>query len=81
MPFLVPFLSPIHRTVFSGIPTIRYTQHHRTSYIGNLSTVATFFSAVTATTLQISLGQQNPTSLGGTFPLYGCKWKSSHFCP
>ncbi|KAF9506422.1 hypothetical protein BS47DRAFT_1428124 [Hydnum rufescens UP504] len=37
-----------------GVPTIRFTQRHTADALQNLSTVATFFSAVTATTLQYS---------------------------
>ncbi|KAG1783440.1 hypothetical protein EV702DRAFT_260346 [Suillus placidus] len=37
-----------------GVPTIRFAQHHAASNLLNLSTVATFFSVVTATTLQLS---------------------------
>ncbi|KAG2067007.1 WD40 repeat-like protein [Suillus decipiens] len=37
-----------------GVPTIRFAQHHAASNLLNLSTVATFFSVVTATTLQYS---------------------------
>lgn len=37
-----------------GVPTIRFAQKHGTNNLLNLSTVATFFSAVTATTLQFS---------------------------
>ncbi|KAI0250713.1 WD40-repeat-containing domain protein [Lactifluus subvellereus] len=37
-----------------GIPTIRFAQQHGASNFLNLSTIATFFSAVTATTLQYS---------------------------
>ncbi|KAL4079435.1 WD40-repeat-containing domain protein [Scleroderma citrinum] len=37
-----------------GVPTIRYAQKHAASNLLTLSTVATFFSAVTATTLQLS---------------------------
>lgn len=36
------------------MPTIRFAQKHGTNNLLNLSTVATFFSAVTATTLQFS---------------------------
>ncbi|KAJ7742718.1 WD40 repeat-like protein [Mycena maculata] len=43
-----------------GVPTIRFGQKHKTDNLLNLSTVATFFSAVTATTLQFSF------NLGGT---------------
>ncbi|KAH9048439.1 WD40 repeat-like protein [Lactarius hengduanensis] len=35
-----------------GVPTIRFAQNHGATNLLNLSTVATFFSAVTATTLQ-----------------------------
>ncbi|KIJ61612.1 hypothetical protein HYDPIDRAFT_31215 [Hydnomerulius pinastri MD-312] len=37
-----------------GVPTIRFAQKHGASNLLTLSTVATFFSAVTATTLQFS---------------------------
>ncbi|KAF8524312.1 WD40 repeat-like protein [Hysterangium stoloniferum] len=37
-----------------GVPTIRFAQKHTASNLLNLSTVATFFSAVTATTIQFS---------------------------
>ncbi|KDQ58352.1 hypothetical protein JAAARDRAFT_34151 [Jaapia argillacea MUCL 33604] len=37
-----------------GVPTIRFAQKHAANNLLNLSTVATFFSAVTATTLQYS---------------------------
>ena len=37
-----------------GIPTIRFAQKHAATNLLNLTTVATFFSAVTATTLQFS---------------------------
>lgn len=40
-----------------GIPTIRFAQKHAADNLQNLSTVATFFSAVTATTLQFSFDQ------------------------
>lgn len=40
-----------------GIPTIRFAQKHAATNLLNLSTVATFFSAVTATTLQFSFNQ------------------------
>ncbi|KAF9530279.1 hypothetical protein CPB83DRAFT_851296 [Crepidotus variabilis] len=39
-----------------GVPTIRFAQEHGAANLLNLSTVATFFSAVTATTLQFSYG-------------------------
>ncbi|PPQ66008.1 hypothetical protein CVT24_011952 [Panaeolus cyanescens] len=37
-----------------GVPTIRFAQKHGANNLLNLSTVATFFSAVTATTMQFS---------------------------
>ncbi|RXW18992.1 hypothetical protein EST38_g6867 [Candolleomyces aberdarensis] len=37
-----------------GVPTIRFAQKHGSSNLLNLSTIATFFSAVTATTMQFS---------------------------
>lgn len=39
-----------------GVPTIRFHQQHAAANLLNLSTVATFFSAVTASTLQFSSG-------------------------
>ncbi|KAI0049167.1 WD40 repeat-like protein [Auriscalpium vulgare] len=44
-----------------GVPTIRFAQKHGASNLLNLSTVATFFSAVTATTLQFSYGTTGTT--------------------
>ncbi|EUC66910.1 WD repeat protein, putative [Rhizoctonia solani AG-3 Rhs1AP] len=38
-----------------GIPAIRYYQERMADRLQNLSTVATFFSAVTATTIQVSV--------------------------
>ncbi|KAL4062342.1 hypothetical protein J3A83DRAFT_4110084 [Scleroderma citrinum] len=40
-----------------GVPTIRFHQQHAAANLLNLSTVATFFSAVTASTLQFSSPQ------------------------
>ncbi|KIJ36922.1 hypothetical protein M422DRAFT_781979 [Sphaerobolus stellatus SS14] len=37
-----------------GVPTIRFAQKHTAANLLNLSTIATFFSAVTATTIQFS---------------------------
>ncbi|KAI0250714.1 WD40-repeat-containing domain protein [Lactifluus subvellereus] len=37
-----------------GVPTIRFAQKHGATNLLNLSTVATFFSAVTATTMQFT---------------------------
>ncbi|KAJ3806883.1 hypothetical protein F5876DRAFT_90859 [Lentinula aff. lateritia] len=45
-----------------GVPTIRFAQKHGATNLLNLSTVATFFSAVTATTLQFSFALDNRTS-------------------
>jgi len=42
-----------------GVPTIRFAQKHGAMNLLNLSTVATFFSAVTATTLQFSFEMIN----------------------
>lgn len=44
---------------FSGVPTIRFAQKHAAANLLNLSTVATFFSAVTATTMQFSFDQHD----------------------
>jgi hypothetical protein len=38
----------------SGVPTIRFAQEHGAHSLLNLSTIATFFSSVTATSLQFS---------------------------
>lgn len=46
--YTVVLTSPI------GVPTIRFAQEHASQNLLNLSTVATFFSAVTATTMQFS---------------------------
>lgn len=46
-----------------GVPTIRFSQKHTATGLQNLSTVATFFSGVTATTLQFSF-EDNSTALG-----------------
>ena len=40
------------------MPTIRFAQKHGATNLLNLSTVATFFSAVTATSLQFSYALQ-----------------------
>ncbi|QRW18765.1 WD repeat protein [Rhizoctonia solani] len=42
-----------------GVPTIRFSQKHTATGLQNLSTVATFFSGVTATTLQFSFEAHN----------------------
>ncbi|KDQ32012.1 hypothetical protein PLEOSDRAFT_1035373 [Pleurotus ostreatus PC15] len=48
-----------------GVPTIRFAQKHGATNLLNLSTVATFFSAVTATTLQFSyeLPSEDPVAV------------------
>ena len=43
-----------HPHTIPGVPTIRFAQKHAAGNLLNLSTVATFFSAVTATTMQFS---------------------------
>jgi hypothetical protein len=48
------YVSCLKLTHGAGIPTIRFAQQHAASNFLNLSTIATFFSAVTATTLQYS---------------------------
>ncbi|KAH9941858.1 WD40 repeat-like protein, partial [Epithele typhae] len=44
-----------------GVPTIRFAQKHASQNLLNLSTVATFFSAVTATTMQFSFDMTEGT--------------------
>ncbi|KAI0676285.1 WD40 repeat-like protein [Trametes maxima] len=44
-----------------GVPTIRFAQKHASQNLLNLSTVATFFSAVTATTMQFSFDMTDST--------------------
>ncbi|KAG6888957.1 hypothetical protein C0992_006950 [Termitomyces sp. T32_za158] len=48
------FNRPHNLTTREGVPTIRFAQKHGATNLLNLSTVATFFSAVTATTMQFS---------------------------
>lgn len=48
----------------NGIPTLLYVQEQDVAHLSNLSTVATFFSAVTATTLQFSY-QSHDTIIDG----------------
>jgi hypothetical protein len=56
-------------TVLTGIPTLQFAQQHGTTNLLNLTTVATFFSAVTATTLQYSynLPQKPPAIIVNSF--------------
>ncbi|KAA1474356.1 hypothetical protein DENSPDRAFT_882735 [Dentipellis sp. KUC8613] len=49
-----PITSSLSTFIEIGVPTIRFAQKHGANNLRNLSTVATFFSAVTATTLQYS---------------------------
>ncbi|QRV90650.1 hypothetical protein RhiJN_18668 [Ceratobasidium sp. AG-Ba] len=56
-----------------GVPTIRFSQKHTATGLQNLSTVATFFSGVTATTLQYSF-EDVDTTLGS---LVNALWISS----
>lgn len=44
-----------------GVPTIRFSQEHGSSNLLNLSTIATFFSAVTATTIQFTFEDNHST--------------------
>jgi WD repeat-containing protein 26 len=44
-----------------GVPTIQFAQKHGATNLQNLSTVATLFSAVTATTVQYSFDATNNT--------------------
>jgi len=44
-----------------GVPTIRHAQNHTANGLQYLSTVATFFSGVTATTIQYSFDQTGST--------------------
>lgn len=43
------------KQVLAGIPAIRLIQERRASYLKNISTLATFFSAVTATILSVTM--------------------------
>ena len=47
----------------TGIPSIRYEQKRDSEYDLNISTMATFFSAVTATTLQGALSSRPSTTI------------------
>ncbi len=55
-----------------GVPTIRFAQKHGATNLLNLSTVATFFSAVTATTMQFSIELK-----GSTAAAVNCFWFAS----
>lgn len=56
---------PRHNVIFfilnipTGVPAIRFAQKHGAMNLLNLSTIATFFSAVTATCLQYSFASLN----------------------
>ena len=54
--FVLEFCSGFPYYDVSGVPTIRFAQKHGAQNLLNLSTVATFFSSVTATSLQFSFG-------------------------
>ncbi|KAF5311124.1 hypothetical protein D9619_008077 [Psilocybe cf. subviscida] len=56
-----------------GVPTIRFAQKHGADNLLNLSTVATFFSAVTATTLQFSYALERSSSADSV----NCFWFAS----
>ncbi|XP_006463427.1 hypothetical protein AGABI2DRAFT_187019 [Agaricus bisporus var. bisporus H97] len=56
-----------------GVPIIRFAQKHGATNLLNLSTVATFFSAVTATTMQFSY-ELNDSKLADAV---NCFWFSS----
>ncbi|KAF8903319.1 hypothetical protein CPB84DRAFT_1728396 [Gymnopilus junonius] len=56
-----------------GVPTIRFAQKHGAENLLNLSTVATFFSAVTATTMQFSYQLDNT----GVSNSVNCLWFGS----
>ncbi|KAF8069027.1 hypothetical protein FPV67DRAFT_1607451 [Lyophyllum atratum] len=56
-----------------GVPTIRFAQKHGATNLLNLSTVATFFSAVTATTLQFSFALPHKPSSDAV----NCFWFAS----
>ncbi|KAG2132922.1 uncharacterized protein EDB93DRAFT_892065 [Suillus bovinus] len=58
-----------------GVPTIRFAQQHAAANLLNLSTVATFFSAVTATTLQFSYQLTD----GVLENLLGLTWKQAMY--
>ena len=53
MRFVLPYPSP------SGIPAIQLGQERGAQDLLKLSTIATFFSSVTATTLQLSFNDTN----------------------
>jgi hypothetical protein len=50
----------------TGVPTIRFAQKHGATNLLNLSTVATFFSAVTASTLQFSVNNTQAPVAGAS---------------
>ncbi|KAH9952076.1 WD40 repeat-like protein [Amylocystis lapponica] len=56
-----------------GVPAIRFSQEHASRNLLNLSTVATFFSAVTATTMQFSYTMTG----GGTAVAVNSFWFTS----
>lgn len=52
-----------NQTEWPGIPAIRHEQERESTTLLNILTSATFFSGVTATTLQISLGAPATSSV------------------
>ncbi|KAJ7598791.1 quinon protein alcohol dehydrogenase-like superfamily [Mycena floridula] len=57
-----------------GVPAIRFAQRHGSNNLQNLSTVATFFSAVTATTIQFSYQLDKTSPLAAAV---NCFWFAS----
>ncbi|KAF6743642.1 hypothetical protein DFP72DRAFT_1020164 [Ephemerocybe angulata] len=57
-----------------GVPTIRFAQKHGSTNLLNLSTIATFFSAVTATTMQFSYELDPKEALAA---VVNCFWFAS----
>jgi WD repeat-containing protein 26 len=54
---------PVSQQGEIGVPSIRYEQKRDSEYELNISTMATFFSAVTATTLQGALSSRPATTI------------------
>ncbi|KAF5377905.1 hypothetical protein D9615_006795 [Tricholomella constricta] len=60
-----------------GVPAMQYEQKRDTESVHNMSTVATFFSAVTATTLQTSVAIQNNSTPSMLIALANTFWLCS----
>jgi hypothetical protein len=56
----------------TGLPAIQYEQRRDSEGVMNLATVATFFSAVTATVLQISIPQRMTPTLSCVNTFWFC---------